>query len=276
MSFDAWDRWKEDMGGAPHWAGSWMLSHATLRGFCPTALSHTDCPGSSHSPPPELPSCETCSLLVGWRENPALVLDPSSPTKLLLHIAKNEDCHKQQEPFNNKLLLLCWMFYWSNACENLFLIFPGRLGFSAHKTQHSPSLTPPQLIQIAERWGKLRTNCSCIRCFINNVNCCFLLLQSAARGQFLQILSVLSHFSTVTDTEAQPKTRQSHLSQQRHPGKQGFWNPAGKESHSHTPSTFKRPLTTASQHQEKVITGLRDWRKNLLDTRPPELGLFLN
>lgn len=43
---------------------------------------------------------------------------------------------------------------------------------------------------------------------------------------FLQILSALSHCSTVTDTEAQAKPRQSHLSQQRHPGKQGFWNPA--------------------------------------------------
>lgn len=56
-------------------------------------------PSSSHSPPPELPSCETCSL-VGWRKNPAFILNPRSPTQLLPHIDKNEDCHKQQEPFN--------------------------------------------------------------------------------------------------------------------------------------------------------------------------------
>lgn len=70
---------KEDMGEAPHWAGSRMLSHPTLRGFCPTALSHTDCPGSRAIL--LLQNCETCSLLVGYRKNPALVLDPSSPTQ---------------------------------------------------------------------------------------------------------------------------------------------------------------------------------------------------
>lgn len=139
------------MGEAPHWAGPWMLSHTTLRHFCPTALSHTDCPGSSlsHSPPAELPHCESCSLLAGQRENPGLVLDPSSPTQLLHHTGKNEDCHKQQETFNNKLLLLCWMFHWTNTWENFFLFSLGNLAF-VHITQHSPSLTPPQLIQTAE------------------------------------------------------------------------------------------------------------------------------
>lgn len=119
------------MGEDPHWAGSWMFSHATLRDFCAPALSHTDCPGSSlsHSPPPELPSCESCSLLAGQRKNPGLLSDPSSPTQLLPHIAKNEDCHKQQEPFNNKLLLLCWMFHWTNTWENFFLFSLGNLAF---------------------------------------------------------------------------------------------------------------------------------------------------
>lgn len=79
---------------------------------------------------------------------------------------------------------------------------------------------------------------------------------------FLQILSVLSHCSTVTDTEAQAKPRQSHLSQQRRPSKQGFWNPAGNESHSHTPSAFKRPLATASQHQEKSYYRAKRLEKN--------------
>lgn len=97
-------------------------------------------PSSNHSPPPQPPSCETCSLLVGWRKNPALVLNPSCPTQLLPHTAKNEDCHKQQESSNNKLLLLCWMFYWANTCDNFFLTFPGRLGFCA-QTQHS--IHPP-------------------------------------------------------------------------------------------------------------------------------------
>lgn len=188
MSFDAWDRWE--------WRHTWEKLHAEQYHGCfpmlPTEVFVTQpfltltaqAPSSNHSPPPQPPSCETCSLLVGWRKNPALVLNPSCPTQLLPHTAKNEDCHKQQEPFNNKLLLLCWMFYWANTCE-LFPYFPWETWFlCTNTTQHSPSLTPPQLIQTAERWGRLRTNCSCIKCFINNVYCCFLLLSSASRGQF--------------------------------------------------------------------------------------------
>lgn len=134
---------KEGMGEAPHWAGSWMLPMLPPEVSVPQPfLTLTaQAPSFSHSPPPEVPSCETCSLLVGWRKNPALVLDPSSPTHLLPHIGKNADCHKQQEPFNNKLLLLCWMFCWSNSCENFFLIFPGGLGFCAHSNTAFTSTT---------------------------------------------------------------------------------------------------------------------------------------
>lgn len=166
-------------------------------------------------------------------------------------MAKNEDCHKQQEPFNNKLLLLCWMFYWTN----FLLILPGRLGFCAHSTAFT--LPHTSTTDSESREVRKTQNCS----FISNVHCCLLLLLSVARAQVLQILSVWCHFPTVTGTEAQPKPRQSHLSH-THPGKQGFWNPAGKDSQSHTPSAFKRPLTTASQYQENVITGLRDQKKN--------------
>lgn len=144
-------------------------------------------PSSNHSPS-ELLSCETCSLLVGWRKNPALVLN-----QLLPHTAKNEDCHNTENHLITIAVLnvLLSLYLWE-----LFPYFPWETWLLCTNTQHSshsPSLTPPQLIQ-TERWGRLRTNCSCIKCFINNVYCYFLLLLSAARGQFLQILSVLSHF----------------------------------------------------------------------------------
>lgn len=158
-----------------------------------------------------------------------------------------------------------------------FSIFPPWDLAFVHKHTTLQSFTLPHtsttVIQTAERWQRLRINCFCIKSFINNVHCCFLLLPAAARGWILWILSVISHFSTVT---AQVKTLTLTCQHRGVPGNPDFWNATGTKSHSHTPSALKRPLITASQQQEKAITELRDWRKIPLDTNPPEVRLFLN
>lgn len=83
--------------------------------------------------------------------------------------------------FNKKLLLLCW----TNTLRT-FSRFPlWDLAF-VHKHTTLQSFTLPHtsttVIQTAERWERLRINCSCMKPFINNAYCCFLLLPTAVRG----------------------------------------------------------------------------------------------
>lgn len=136
-----------------------------------------------------LPNCSPVKhapLLVWCRQNPALVCKWSSPTWLLAHTAKVKtaiDANYQFGIFwfNKKLLLLCW----TNTLRT-FSRFPlWDLAF-VHKHTTLQSFTLPHtsttVIQTAERWERLRINCSCMKPFINNAYCCFLLLPTALRG----------------------------------------------------------------------------------------------
>lgn len=94
---------KDDIWETPSSAGSWMLSKSTLRGLPHSPFSHwlDSYPGSKLVPFSPLQNCSPvkhASFLVGCRWTSTLLFKLNSPTPLLAHIAKNQDCQGYQEP----------------------------------------------------------------------------------------------------------------------------------------------------------------------------------
>lgn len=194
MTFDSWDRWERRHvrnsafssitdafpSCLERTATQPFLTLTLPRLHAQTILLLQNCPPVKHAP-----------LLVGCRQTPALVFKLNSPTQLLAHIAKKS--RLSQIPGTSlgyfdltKNYYCCVGCFIEPTLVRTFSIFPlWDLAF-VHKHTTLKSFTLPHtsttVIQTAERWERLRINCSCMKSFINNVYCCFLLLPTAVRG----------------------------------------------------------------------------------------------
>lgn len=162
-------------------------------GDCHTALSHTDL--TTQAQAHTLLPLQNCSpvkhapFLVGCRWTPTSLFKLNTPTPLLAHIVKNQDCQGYQEPVCDILIKYYYCHvgrFIEPTLVRTFSLFPlWDLAF-VHKHSTLKSFTVPHtstiVIQTAERWERLRVNCSCIKSFISNIYCCFLLLPTAVRG----------------------------------------------------------------------------------------------